>query len=75
MATKKPPALTPNKPLRDYRATHGHKRLKEVCETAGMSYPYLKHVMAGRRRLSIEKAKAFEKASGGELKAVALLGL
>ena len=44
---------------------HGREKTQELCARVGTSYGYWKHIAHGRKRPSIDLARALSKASGG----------
>jgi hypothetical protein len=57
-------------PLTCWMKKHSPEQFSRLASLAGTSIPYLRHVMAGRRRLTIDMAIKLDRASvkvGGEL--------
>jgi hypothetical protein len=42
---------------------HGTELVKTLCDRADTTFPYYKHIMHGRSRPSVDKARALVKAS------------
>lgn len=54
------------------RRTRAHK-MAEICERAGTTLPYFKHIANGRSRPSVDLAYALAVASGGQIDVLSLL--
>jgi len=61
--------------LDQYIQAQGRGALTALAAKVGTSKGYLYEISKGLRRPSIEKAKAIEKATGGQVPVLVLLGL
>lgn len=51
----------------EWWAAHGMDAAQKLCEECGTSYAYFKHIAHGRRRPSIDLARAMERHSHGQM--------
>lgn len=61
--------------LNQYLKSHERGELTALAGRLGTSKGYLHDIAKGNRRPSVEMAKAIEKATGGQVPAMVLLGL